>query len=96
MPVKSKARAAVITVDNRGEVSYAMYDVLSVDEDRAQLAGPLLLEPGEAVTVELSLPEGRRLRVEARVCTVLEGGEPGIEIQFSNQSHPQVLHGRND
>jgi hypothetical protein len=82
MAVKGKARAAVITSDHRGELSYAMYDVHSVSDDRARLVGPLLLELGETVTLELALAEGRRVRVEAQVSDILEGNEPGIEVRF--------------
>ena len=59
--------AAVIVEPGSGQKSYAMFEVSKVSGEEAILRGPLLLEPGEPITLELAFSDGSTLQVPAAV-----------------------------
>lgn len=73
-----------MVIGSRG--SYDMFEIEEISGERAFLRSPLLLEPGEALTLELSFADGSTMKIPAVVETAADGtnGEPpGIRVSFT-------------
>lgn len=71
------ARASIVA--DAGNATYEMFDVVSIDDAGARLAGPLFLEVGEEITLRLPNGEGDRV-VRARVVAVERGEHGGVSV----------------
>jgi hypothetical protein len=79
----SRSRAAIRVAVIGGEERYPMFDAAEVAADGGFFAGPLLLETGEQLEVELSFADDTTLRLSARVVDVSAGDRPGIQVIWS-------------
>jgi hypothetical protein len=75
-------RAELVLAREGAERRYAMFAVRALSPGGALLAGGLLLEMDEALTLDLVLDEAAPLRVCARVVG-LHREVPGVEVAFS-------------
>ena len=80
--------AALIGVNRDTKPTYGVYQTTEISPDGAFLRGPMLLEPDEQVTVELTFEDGTRVRVHATVDRVDRGPEPGLDVRFTEMSKP--------
>jgi hypothetical protein len=74
--------AAVVLRTAQG-ASYSMYALASLSGDVAVLAGGLLLEKGEEVSLELRLPDRTVVRARARVTEILPGEHAAMRVALS-------------
>jgi hypothetical protein len=99
MDANRKITAALVSSQKDGSPTYIMFEAEGVSPDGAFFAGALLLEVNEAVTVELALPTGDRVRARARVTDVHRGATPGMQVCFielSDDAKRKLSNGRND
>ncbi len=94
--IESLGRAAVVVKIDDAESRYSMFNVGRITGEGAFLAGSLLLELGEVVTLELSLAGGVEIRTDARVVGLDAGRAPGINVEFSglDASQSELLKDR--
>lgn len=75
--------AALVLGEGDGECVYAMYDARALSSAGVFLAGPLLLEKGEELLLELMLDAGTRVRVKGHVVSSTRGQPAGVTVRFS-------------
>jgi hypothetical protein len=80
-PAPARPHAALVLAHEGGERRYAMFELRELSVRGAVLAGGLLLEMDEELTMELALDEGAPMRVQARVVGLLRD-LPGVEVSF--------------
>lgn len=79
---RAEMRADLVLAREGAERRYAMYAVRALSPGGALLAGGLLLEMDEELTLDLVLDEAAPLRVSARVVG-LHREVPGVEVAFT-------------
>ncbi len=79
------AKCIGVTVLKR-ERRYSMYELLEIGPEGAFLGGKLLLEPGEALTLELAFDDSGRAVLEAQVASADDGERPGIRVTWNGLS----------
>lgn len=83
------ASTALLVREVAGErARYAMVELVALSPDGATLAGLLLLERDEALTLEVSVDDGEPLCVHGRVVRLLRD-LPGMEVAFSGLDETQ-------
>ncbi len=73
-----------VVVAAAGGSQYPMFTARELSPTGAVLSGPMLLELGEQVTVEIGFDDGERVRVEATVAEIASGGEMRVEWTTSD------------
>lgn len=83
---KHTVSAAIVRRRTSAGERYPMFTARDVSADGAFLAGPLLLEPGEELELELESSGGIQVRGHAQVTRVAGGKTPGMFIRFTELS----------
>ena len=81
----------VITKANGRQQSYPMFQVAEIEHDTARLCGPLLLEVGEVLLVEIVFTDGSKLRASATVEAVQLDPDPGIRVAFTRAAEKKAI-----
>ncbi len=80
---KAPPDVRVAVLGDAGEARYPMFEVAEIATDGAFLGGPLLLENGEEIAVELSFPDDSTLTLRAQVVDIASGERPGVRVIWS-------------
>jgi len=83
--------SVVVTMPNGRQQHFRMFDVAELEADAALLSGPLLLEVGESVDIELAFADGSKLSVPATVASAVLAPTPGIRVVFRSGKLKKAL-----
>lgn len=82
--------AAVIVEPGSKQSRYLMFEVAEITPEHAILRGPLLLEAGEPLTLELGFGDGTTLQVPVAVDEVLLS-ESEVRVRFERSSDSRSI-----
>jgi len=88
---KAIETAVLLTKPNGRQERYAMFEVHSIEDGEALLRGPLLLEVGEPLMVEVVFDDGSKVRAKVTVEGTELGPEPGIRVSFKRDSDRKAI-----
>jgi len=86
----AKVSAAVIVEPGSKQSRYLMFEVAELTPQHAVLRGPLLLEAGEPLTLELGFGDGTTLQVPVAVEEVLLG-DSEVRVRFERTSDSRSI-----
>lgn len=83
--------SVIVLQPGGGDGRYSMFEVRDISKKEAFLQGPLVLEVGEPLDLELGFKDGSSLKVAAEVLAAELGDSPGVKVKFQRSSDRKKL-----